>query len=44
MIQDTIIFKIDRNLKVQLMKEAKAKGLSMSSYIRIILINRRKSI
>lgn len=40
MKQDTIIFKLDRKVKEQLMKEARAKGLSMSSYIRLILINR----
>jgi len=44
MKQDTIIFKMERGLKEQLMKEAKSKGLSMSSYIRLILINRRKNI
>lgn len=40
-MKETIIFTMDRTLKEQLMREAKAKGLSMSAYIRMILINRR---
>ena len=44
MKQDTIIFKMDRVLKEQLMREAKARGMSMSSYIRYILINRKSKI
>ena len=42
--KDTIIFTMDKKLKQQLMYEAKAKGLSLSSYIRVILINRRGKI
>ena len=40
MKKETVIFTMNKDLKDQLMKEAKEKGLSMSSYIRMILINR----
>lgn len=33
---------IDSNLKSQLEKEAKAKGLSLNAYIRMLLIERNK--
>lgn len=33
---------IDDNLKKELQEEAKAKGLSLTSYIRMILIERKK--
>lgn len=33
---------IDDELKEQLQKEAKEKGLSLNSYIRMILIERKK--
>ena len=34
--------KIDENLKKQLEEEAKAKGLSLNAYIRMLLIERKK--
>lgn len=34
--------KVDNDLKKQLQKEAEEKGLSLASYIRMILIERRK--
>ena len=37
-----IHIKIDEELKDELIKEAKAKGLSLNSYIRMILIERGK--
>lgn len=40
MKKETIIFQMDNDLKKQLQKEAKEKGLSLSSYIRMILIKR----
>jgi len=33
---------IDEELKEQLIEEAKAKGLSLNSYIRMLLIERKK--
>lgn len=33
---------IDDNLKKELQEEAKAKGLSLTSYIRMILIERKE--
>lgn len=33
---------IDENLKEQLRKEAKEKGLSLTAYIRMILLERNK--
>lgn len=33
---------IDDDLKTQLDKEAKAKGLSLNSYIRMVLLGRKK--
>lgn len=41
MNQETVIFKMSKELKEQLMEEARSKGLSMSAYIRTILINRK---
>lgn len=41
-MKETVIFTMDKDLKKQLMKEAKDKGLSLSSYIRMILIKREK--
>lgn len=37
-----IHIKIDENLKNDLQKEAKSKGLSLNAYIRLILIERGK--
>ena len=37
-----IHIKIDDNLKKELNNEAKAKGLSLNAYIRMILIERGK--
>ncbi len=37
-----IHIKIDEELKEQLEKEAKAKGLSLNAYIRMLLIERKK--
>ena len=34
--------KIDESLKNQLEEEAKAKGLSLNAYIRMLLIERKK--
>lgn len=36
-----IHIKIDEELKKQLQQEAKAKGLSLNGYIRLILIERK---
>lgn len=36
-----IYLRIDDDLKKQLQEEAKQKGLTLSSYIRMILIQRR---
>ena len=38
---DTIIFQVSKELKEELEKEAKMQGLSLSGYIRMILINRK---
>lgn len=40
---ENIIFKISKELKVQLENEAKTKGLTLSGYIRMILIERKGS-
>lgn len=40
-MKDTII-RLDESLKEELRKEAKEKGLSLSAYIRLILIERNK--
>ena len=37
-----IHIKIDEKLKEQLENEAKAKGLSLNAYIRMLLIERKK--
>ena len=37
-----ILIRIDKNLKCELKKEADEKGLSLSAYIRMILIERNK--
>lgn len=37
-----IHIKIDEELKEQLEKEAKSKGLSLNAYIRMLLIEREK--
>lgn len=42
MKKETVIFTMSKELKDKLMKEAKEKGLSMSSYIRMILIKRER--
>lgn len=40
MKKETVIFTMDKKLKDDLQKEARDKGLSLSSYIRMILIKR----
>lgn len=40
MKKETTIFTMEKKLKQELQKEAKEKGLSLSSYIRMILIKR----
>lgn len=37
-----IQFTIDEDIKRQLEKESKQKGLSLSSYIRLIILERKK--
>ena len=37
-----IHIQIDESLKAKLEKEAKAKGISLNGYIRMILLERRK--
>ena len=37
-----ILLKIDEDLKKELQKEAKERGLPLASYIRMILIERNK--
>ncbi len=37
-----IQFTIDEDIKRQLEKEAKEKGLSLSSYIRLIILERKR--
>lgn len=37
-----IHLRLDEELKKQLEEEAKAKGLSLNSYVRMLLIERRK--
>lgn len=39
---ETIIVKISQELKKQLEKEAKEKGLNLSAYVRLILSEREK--
>ena len=39
-MKETVIFMMEKDLKKQLMKEAREKGLTLSSYIRMILIKR----
>ena len=41
-MSETIIVKISKELKGQLENEAKEKGLTLSSYVRLILIGRKK--
>lgn len=41
-MQKTIIIKADDKLKKELENEAKEKGLNLSSYVRMILIERKK--
>lgn len=38
----SIHVKIDESLKKQLEEEAKAKGLSLNAYVRMLLIERNK--
>lgn len=38
----TVIFKLTKDLKTALDKEADKKGLSLSAYIRLILLERNK--
>lgn len=37
-----ILLAVDDNLKKELVKEADKKGLSLSAYVRMILIERKK--
>ena len=41
-MKDTIIFKVSPELKKQLKKEAKEKGLTLSGYLKIIIFERKK--
>ena len=41
-MKDTIIFKISHELKEQLQKEAKEKGLTLSGYLKTIISERNK--
>lgn len=41
-METTIIFKVTKELKRQLMKEAKEKNLTLSGYIKAILSERKK--
>ena len=41
-MQETLVIKIETKLKKELEKEAKEKGLNLSSYVRMILIERKK--
>ncbi len=41
-MKDTIIFKISYELKAQLQKEAKERNLTLSSYIKAIIAERKK--
>ncbi len=41
-MKDTIIFKISYELKTQLQKEAKERNLTLSSYIKAIIAERKK--
>ena len=38
----SVIFQMEKSLKDKLQEEAKNRGLSLSSYIRMILIEREK--
>lgn len=42
MKKETVIFQMEKKLKEELQKEARSRGLSLSSYIRMILIKREK--
>lgn len=41
MKKETIHISIDKQVKEQLLKEAKEKGLTLNSYVRMILFERR---
>jgi len=41
-MKDKILFVVDKNLKKELQREAREKGLTLSSYIRLILLSREK--
>ena len=41
-MKDTIIFKVSYELKEQLQKEAKERDMSLSSYIKSIIAERKK--
>ncbi len=42
MLKETIVIKINPKIKDNLEKEAKEKGLNLSSYVRMILTERNK--
>ena len=41
-MKDTIIFKVSYELKEQLQKEAKERNMTLSSYIKAIIAERKK--
>ena len=41
-MKDTIIFKVSYELKEQLQKEAKEKGLTLSGYLKTIIYERKQ--
>ena len=41
-MKDKILFVVDKTLKKELQREAREKGLTLSSYIRLILLSREK--
>ena len=42
MLKETVVIKINPKIKDNLEKEAKEKGLNLSSYVRMILTERNK--
>lgn len=42
MLKETIVIKVNPKIKDNLEKEAKEKGLNLSSYVRMILTERNK--
>ena len=41
-MKEKVLFVIDKDLKKQLQQEARERGLTLSSYIRLILLSRSK--